>query len=71
MPDFVVSDDNYDVSDKPQNSQIGTMESDAVHEEKIDSVTQSRQVDSTMQTALNSKLVLARVNQKVKYLSSG
>ena len=38
----VSSDDDYGVSDKSQNSQIGTMESDAVHVEKTESITQSR-----------------------------
>ena len=44
--------------DKSQNSQIGTMESDAVHVEETESITQSPEVDNYMQTALNSKLVL-------------
>ena len=67
----VVSDDGYDMSDKSQNSQIGTMESNAVHVEETESITQSQEVDNNMQTSLNSKLVLPRVNQKVKYLPSG
>ena len=66
----VVSDDDYDVPAKSQNSQIGTMESDAVHVEETGSITQSREVDNNMQTALNSKLVLP-TNKKVKYLPSG
>ena len=56
---------------KSQNSQIGTMESDAVHVEETESITQSQEVDNNMKTALNSKLVLPRVNHKVKYLPSG
>ena len=59
------------MSDKSQNSQIGTMESNAVHVEETESITQSQEVDNNMQTSLNSKLVLPRVNQKVKYLPSG
>ena len=59
------------MSDKSQNSQIGTMKSNAVHVEETESITQSRERDNNMQTALNSNLVLPRVNQKVKYLPSG
>ena len=53
---------SYDVSVKSQNSQTGTMESDAVHVKLTGSITQSREVDNNMKTALNSKLVLPRVN---------
>ena len=37
----VVSDGNYDMSNKSQNSKIGTMESNAVHVEETESITQS------------------------------
>ena len=49
----VVFDDDYDVSDKFQNSQTGTMESDAVHVKETQSIMQSREVDNNMQIALN------------------
>ena len=48
------------MSDKSQNSQSGTMESDAMHVEETESITQSQEVDDNMQTALNSKLELIR-----------
>ena len=59
------------MSDKSQNNQIGILESNSVHVEETESITQSREVDNNMQTALNSKLMLPRVNQKVKYLPFG
>ena len=43
------------------------MESDAMDVEETESITQSPEVDNNMQIALNSKLVLPRVNQKVNY----
>ena len=39
--------------------------------EETELIKQSPEVDNNMQTALNSKLVLPRVNQKVKHLPSG
>ena len=47
------------------------MESDPTHTEETESITERRQTDNNMQTVFNSKLVLPRVNQKVKYLPSG
>ena len=38
------SDDDYDMSNKSRNSQTGTMESDAVHVEETESITQSREL---------------------------
>ena len=40
----VVSDDDYDMSDKSQNSQIGTMESNAVHVEETDQLHKVRKL---------------------------
>ena len=59
------------MSDKSQNSETRTMESDTVHVGETESITHHWEVDNNMQTALNIKLVLPRVNQKVKYLPSG